>query len=233
MTRHELKEQLQHDRFTDTVSEVVTYASSHRQELIRWVIIGVVVAVLAGGAFWYMSYTNSVRDQDLANAFTLADRPVGPAGPGVTTFPTQAAKDAALMKAFSSVASKDPGSKQGLTAEYYVGTLKAKTGDVKGAEAALSPVADSNIQVASLAKIALAELYAGDNKMSQATSLLRSLIDKPSDLVSKAQAEILLARIEEKTNPKQAQKLLTTVQTQSKDPTVDRVAQQVAAQMSK
>ena len=233
MTRHELKEQLEHDQFTDTVSGVVAYAASHRQQLIRWVIMGIAIAVLIGGVFWYLSYENSLRDRDLESALGVADRPVGQAAPGVTTFPTEDTKNQALMKAFADVIAKDGGSKQGLTAQYYLGTLKAKKGDVKGAEADLSKVADSSGPVAPLAKIALAQVYAGDNKMSQATSLLQSIVNKPANLVSKAQAQILLARLEENANPQQAQKLLRTVQTESKDPIIDRVAQQISSQMSK
>ena len=233
MTRHELKEQLQHDHFTDTVSEVVSYASEHRQELIRWVSIAVAILVIAGGAFWYATYRNSVREQDLNSAFAVADRPVGPAAPGVNTFATQDAKDQAVTKAFSEVIAKDGGSKQGLIAEYYLGTLKAKKGDTKGAETNLSHVADSSSEVAPLAKIALAELYSGDNKLPQAQSLLQSLINKPTDLVSKAQAQILLARLDEATNPQRAKQLLQSVTKENKDPVVGRVVQQVSSQLNK
>jgi TolA-binding protein len=137
------------------------------------------------------------------------------------------------MKAFSDVISKDSGSAQALVAQYYLGTLKAKKGDVKGAEADLSRVADSSARVAPLAKIALAELYQGENRMSQAQALLQSIIDKPTDLVSKAQAQILLARMEAKTNPQGAKKLLQNVSTDNKDPVVSRVAQQVSSEISK
>jgi Tetratricopeptide repeat-like domain len=232
LTRHELKEQLQHDRFTDTVSDVVGYAASHRQQLIRWVTIGVLVLVIAGAAFFYAKYRSSVREQDLDHAFAIADRPVGPGAPGANPFPTEDAKNQALMKAFSNVVAKDAGSSEGLIAQYYLGTLKAKKGDLKGAESDLSRVADSSVRVAPLAKIALAELYAGDNNMSQARSLLQSLIDKPTDLVSKAQAQILLARLEQNTNPQQAKKLLQSVTAESKDPVISRVAQQVSTEIA-
>jgi hypothetical protein len=235
LTRHELKAQLEHDRFTDTVSEVVDYAASHRQELIRWVIIGVSVLLLAGVVFWYQRNRAYEREQDLNNAFNIADRPVGPAAPGSTaaTFPTEDAKNAAAMKAFAGVVARDGGSSQGLIAQYYLGTLKAKKGDVKGAEADLSRVADSSVSVAPLAKIALAELYAGNNNMAQARSLLQSIIAKPTALVSKAQAQIVLARLEANTNPQQAKKLLQSATAESKDPVVSRVAEQVSSQITK
>jgi hypothetical protein len=233
LTRHELKEQLQHDHFTDTVSEVVGYAASHRQELLRWVTIAVVVLVIAGAGFWFAKYRESVRQQDLNQAFAVADRSVGPAAAGTSTFPTEDAKNQAVMKAFANIVAKYGGSSEGLVARYYLGTLKAKKGDVKGAEADLSRVADSNVRVAPLAKIALAELYKGDNKLGQAQSLLQSLINKPTNLVSKAQAQILLARLEENTNPQQAKKLLQSVTTESKDPVVQRVAQQLSSDITK
>jgi hypothetical protein len=232
LTRHELKEQLQHDQFTDTVSGVLGYAASHRQQLIRWVVMGIIVLVIAGCAFWIMKYRQAQRQQDLNQAFAIADRPVGPGTPGANSFATQDAKDKAVLKAFSDVVAKDGDSDEGLIARYYLGTVKAKKGDVKGAEADLSRVVDSSVRVAPLAKIALAELYSGDNKTQQAQSLLQSLINKPTDLVSKAQAQILLARLEEATNPQQAKKLLQSVTTESKDPVVDRIAQQVSSQVS-
>jgi hypothetical protein len=232
LTRHELKEQLDHDSFTDAVTQVFDYATSHRQEVIRWVTIGVAVLVIVGGAFWYFRYRASVRQHDLNNAFAVAERPVGPAAPGVSAFATEDAKNQAVMKAFSDVVSKDGGSSQGLIAEYYLGTLKAKKGDVKGAEADLSRVSDSSANIASLAKIALAQLYAGGSNPSQAQSLLESIINKPTDLVSKEQAQILLARLQEKTNPQQAKKLLQSVTAETKDPTVSRVAQQISGQMA-
>ena len=224
---------MQHDQFTDTISGVVGYAASHSQQLLRWVAIAVAILVIAGGAFWYIKYQNSVRDQDLANALAIADRQVGPGAPGANAFPTEDAKNQAMTKAFSNVLAKDGGSSQGLIAQYYLGTIKAKKGDTKGAEADLSKVADSSVRVAPLAKIALAELYAGDNKISQAQSLLQSLVNKPTDLVSKAQAQILLARLEADTNPQQAKKLLQSVTTENKDPVVNRVAQQVSTEMSR
>ena len=234
MTRHELKEQLQHDRFTDTVSEVVGYAATHRKDLTRWIIIAIAVVAVAGGIFWYLRYQNSVRERDLNNAFAVAARPVGPAAPGAAnSFPTESAKTQAVTKAFSDVVAKDGGSKQGYIAEYYLGTLKAKNGDNQGAEAELAKAADSGSEIAPLAKVALAQLLAGDNKLPQAQSLLQSIVDKPTDLVSKAQAEILLARLDESSNPQQAKKMLQTVSSDSKDPVVQRVAQQVSSELNK
>ena len=232
MTRHELKEQLQHDRFTDAVSGAVGYARSHRENLTRWLMIAGIVLIIAGGAFWFMAYRNSLRQQDLENAFVVLDAPVGAPAQLGKTFPTQDAKNKASMKALQDVVTKDGGTRQGLIAQYYLGTLKASTQDIKGAQADLENVANSSSECASLAKIALAQIYSGENRIADAQNLLRDIINKPTDLVSKAQAEILLARMEEVTNPNESKKLLQEARASSQDPAVQRAAQEVSSQLN-
>ena len=232
MTRHELKEQLQHDHFTDAVSSAVVYAREHRENFTRW-IVGIAVAlILAGGAIWYATYRNSLRQQDLENAFAVLEAPVGAPSQLGKTFATQDAKNQASMKVLQDLIARDRGTRQGLIAQYYLGTLKAARQDTKGAEADLENVANSSSECAPLAKIALAQLYAGENKMPQAQALLRDLINKPADLVSKAQAQILLAHLEQTTNPQEAKKLLQSASAE-KDPAVARAASQLLAQLNR
>ncbi len=236
MTRHELKDQVQHDQFTDAAANFVNYASSHRDKLIRWILAGVAVLALAGAAFWYASYRESVRQQDLDAAFQVLDAPVGqanPADPSAKTFPTQDAKTKSSMKALSNVLSKDGGTREGSIAQYYLGTLKAQSGDTRGAESDLNAVATSSSACAPLAKIALAQLYASENKTSQAQGLLRGLANNPSDLVSKAQAQILLAHLDETTNPQEAKKILQSLKGPTQDPAVSRAVDQLSAQLTK
>ena len=93
------------------------------------------------------------------------------------------------MKALQGVVTKDGGTREGLIAQYYLGTLKAQTGDAKGAEADLKTAAASGSETAALAKIALAQLYAGQNKISEAQSYLREIVSKPTDLVEGPSAD--------------------------------------------
>ena len=232
MTRHELKEQLQHDRFTDTVSEAVSYAASHRELVTRWLIIAGAVVILVGGALWYRSYRDSVRQHDLDAAFQVLDAPVGPNTGAPKTFATEAEKRQASIKVLSEVVSKDGNSKQGAIARYYLGTLKAQNGDSKGAEADLRAVADTSTASAALAKIALAQLLAGENRLSEAQALLRSLIDKPTDLVSKAQAQVMLAQLDASADPKAAKKILDSLKSPQERPAVSRAVDQLSSQLS-
>ena len=232
MTRHELKEQLQHDHFTDAVSGAVVYAREHRENVTRWAIGIAIALVIAGAAIWYAAYRNSVRQQDLQNAFAVLEAPVGTPTQLGKSFATQDAKTQASMKALQDVVAKDGGTRQGLIAQYYLGTLKAAQQDSKGAEADLQNVANSSSETAPLAKIALAQIYAGQNKTQQAQALLRDIINHPTDLVSKAQAEILLAHLEEISNPQDAKKLLQSLRAE-KDPAVTRAVSQLSSQLNR
>ncbi len=234
MTRHELKDQLQHDQFTDTVSSVVSYSASHRQTIIKYSIIGAIALVIVVLAIWFSSYRASIRQADLQSAFNVLDVPVG-STPGTSgkSFATQDEKTNAAEKAFGEIVAKDGGSHEGQIAQYYLGALKAQTGDSKGAEADLSTVAKSNGDVGSLAKIALAQLYLGQKKTAQAENLLRDVVNKPTSLVSKSQAQILLAQMLNTTNPRESKKILQSVRAQNPSPAVTRAIDQVSSQEAK
>ncbi len=229
MTRHELKEQLQHDAFADNVSGVLSYASSHREKLIRWAIVAGVVLIVAGIALWYSSYRREQRRNDLQAAFAVYEAPVGTAVAG-KAFSNQDEKNKASLKAFGEVAAKDNGSEEGRIARYYVGVLKAQTGDSKGAETDLRAVASAGGEISSLAKIALSQLLSGENRGSEAQALLREIVNKPTDLVSKTQAQLLLAQSLESSNPTEAKKLLQSVKASNPSPAVTRALDQVASQ---
>jgi predicted negative regulator of RcsB-dependent stress response len=233
LTRHELKEQLQHDRFTDAVSDVVTYALSNRQILIRWIVAAVVVLILAGGALWFAAYNRSIRQQALAAALQVVDTPVGASSQLPNSYPNQDAKQRAESKVLSDMVARYGGTREGLIAQYYLGTIKAERKDSKGAESDLRRVADSKSDFAPLAKIALAQLYAGENRIAEARALLESIAKKPSDLVSKAQADILLAQLDLTTNPKEAKKILQSLRTPAQRPAVSRAVDQLSAQLTK
>ncbi len=143
MTRHELKEQVQHDAFTDSVSKVIQYSTSHSQQLIRWGLLALAVLAIVGTGIWYSAHTRALRRADLAAAFDVLSAPVGPATQLGKTYPTEDAKHQASLKALSAVIAKDGGTAEGLMAQYYRGTLRAQE-DAKGAESDLRAVADSN-----------------------------------------------------------------------------------------
>jgi hypothetical protein len=229
LTRHELKESLQHDQFTDAVANAVNYTLADRQRLIRWAIIIGVVFVIAGAATWYWSYARSVRQEDLASAFSVLNAPVGTTETAGKSFPTPEAKTKASVKALADVVAKDGGSREGLIAQYYLGTLKAQNQDPKGAESDLNAVANSSSECAPLAKIALAQLYISQNRSADAQKLLREVVDKPTDLVSKSQAQLLLAQMLQSSNPQEAKKIVQSLKTPNQSPAVTRALEQISS----
>ena len=236
MTRHELKEQLQHDQFTDAVSGAVSYATSHRQALIRYGIGAVVVALIAGAIWWYMSSQADQRRQELDSAMSILDAQVGPpnADSAVKTYPTEDAKKDAWMKALSTFVSKYGGTSEGFIAQYYRGAERAKKGDQAGGEGDLRVVADSSSEVAPLAKIALVNLYLGEKKNVAAQTLLQTLTKDSSSLVSKAQAQILQAQLNQSSNPQAAKDVLKTLDPgDKKRDAVGRAAEALSAELSK
>lgn len=218
MTRHELKE-LQQDQFATKVVDAVGFVSSHRSIAIRWTLIALAVVLVAGGGYRFYAQKRAEREADVRDAFSTAEGTVGAAPNAYTkNFKTAEEKDAATLKAFGQIAAKYPGTKEGYLAQYYVAVVRNSRGDTAGAIPILREVAGCGYSVASLAKVALANLLAGEGKYAEAEQILRSLVDKPTDLVSKKSAQVLLARVIGKHDPKAARDLLSAIEGGKPDP---------------
>jgi hypothetical protein len=118
------------------------------------------------------------------------------------------------MKAFADLARKYSGTEEGNVALYYRGAILADQGKLSEAEAIFKQVAaDADKNNASLAKLALSQIYFVTNRTPEADKLLRDLIANPTDYVSKEQATFSLARGLTRTNPAEARKLLEPLRT--------------------
>jgi hypothetical protein len=211
LTRHELKE-LEHDPLAAKVGDALKYTSAHKSKVIRWAVVGLAVLVLAAAGGWYWNHAKAQREADLRDAFQIAEATVGKENTlYAKNFPTQQAKDDASLKAFSDVAAKDSGTKEGDIAAYYAAVLRNQKGDTNAAIGILKSVTDGGHPISSIAKVALANLYAGQGKYLDAETLMKRLVDRPTDLVSKEQAQIQLAQILGKHDPEAAKKLLDSI----------------------
>lgn len=223
ITRKELKS----DRFAQEVGHTVDYVSTHRRQVTRYGTIGAVVLVLVLGALSYFRHQSTARQQALMDALRIQQAGVNQAQAGnefMLSYPTQQAKDAAMQKAFSDLYARYPDSEQGMIAKYYLSIMAADAGRMQQAEAGFKVVADgSHKAYASLAKLALAQIYSGENKTSEAEKLLRDLIAYPTVFVSSEQATIELAGVLQKTQPAEAAKLLDPLR-RSKRAAVSRAA---------
>jgi len=228
LTRKELKS----DRFALEVQHSIRVVSEHRQQLTRWGTIAGVVLILVVGVIVYRNHEHDVRQEALHNAQQLQNATIGPqVNEFAISFPTQADRDKAVNKAFTELATKYPGTDEGLVAEFFLGTNAADHGNLNEAEKRLKQVADSSSAYTALAKVSLAQIYAGEGKLADGEKLLQSLIDHPTPLVSKESATILLAELIEKKDPQRARKLLEPLRSSPRS-SISRVAINALADMS-
>jgi predicted negative regulator of RcsB-dependent stress response len=225
------RKQLKSDKFAQEVGLTVTFFEEHQKDVFRYGGIGVAVVLLIGGFLIYKRHEHAVRQEELGKAIRIQESPVATvAASGQQTFPTQDAKDQAAIKAFSDIASKSSGSDEGAIAEYYLGAIHSDQGKLGDAEKNFLDVAthgDKNY--ASLAKIALAEIYFSDGRFDTGVKTLRDLLDHPTIFVSKEQAAISLARHYTGRNNAEARKLLAPIK-DGKTP-VASIAQMMYAQL--
>jgi hypothetical protein len=206
ITRKELKT----DKFALEVGHTVDFFEEHRTEIVRYGAAALAVAAIVVLIFVYRSHQHIVRQEALAKAILVQEAPVGQGSPGAPiTFPTGDAKDKEAIKVFSELAAKYSGTDEGYIAEYYLGCIAADQGKLGEADKRFSSVADSaGKKYASLAKLALGQLYFAEGKPGPGEQTLRSLMDNPTVFVSKDQAAIMLARMLAPTKPAEARKLL-------------------------
>jgi len=212
ITRKELKS----DTFALEVGQTLTFFEEHKQEVIRYGGAALAVIVILLGYLWYSGRQHSKRQEALYRAIQVQETPVGPIQPGSVqrSFPTQEVKDEVAIKAFSELQTTYSGSAEAEIAGYYLGAIKADQGKLAEAEKLFKDVADrADEKYASLAKLALAQIYFADGRNDQAESVLRALINNPTPFVSKDQATILLARYIAPRKPAEAKQLLEPLRT--------------------
>ena len=206
LTRKELKS----DKFALEVQHSVEFVSEHRQMLIRWGGIGVAVVILAVAFYVYRNHERTVRQEALHRALQYQNASVGQAGNEfMPAFATAAERDKAVIQAFTQLATKYKGTDEGIMGEFFLGTNASDNGNLAEAEKHFKVVMDSgNRNYSAMAKMALAQIYASQGKLSQGEALIQSVIDHPTDLVSKEQATLALGDLIRTSDPKRALKLI-------------------------
>jgi AAA15 family ATPase/GTPase len=77
-------------------------------------------------------------------------------------------------------------------------------------------------------------VYLGEKKIAEAQGLLRAIVNSPTSLVSKAQAQILLAQIDQSVNPAESKNILKSIEKSDQGrPAVSRAADQLSTQLAK
>jgi len=212
LERHKLK----HDKFVEQVGHSVEYAAEHQSQFIKYGGVALVAIVLGLGWYIYSGYAATQRQADLAEALRTYNGVVGEAGSNyVKSFKTNAEKEQAAVKALGDLANRYGSKDEGLIARFYMGVLYSDQGKYAEAEKEWKHVADKGDKnYASQAKFSLAQLYAATGKNTDAEKLLRELMNNPTLLVSKEQAQIELGHVLAKSNPAEARKVLEPLRTE-------------------
>ena len=197
-TRHQLKQ----DSFTTSTAETITWARDNRTPVIITGIIVVVILALVGGGWAYINYRDAEAKNDLAMALQKYKAPVRPAGTPATadmlSYGSAQERDQVTNAEFTRIADKYTYTQTAQVARYFAGLTYRDLGNSASAEKDLQEVSGTRYkEIASLAKLALAQLYHDTGKNIDAIDMYKQLIDHPTVSVGKSTAQLALASLYE------------------------------------
>ena len=220
-TRKDLKT----DKFAEDVFDVFGWASAHKTEVVRYGAALVALVLIVVGVTYYNRSQATAREEALSKALRVEDATTGSAiEPTSMHFDTEAEKTKAKMQAFTELSAKYGGTQEGAIADMYLASYAVDSGNQDEAERRYKQVAaDGPKAYASLARIALSQIYISEGKTADGEKVLRDAIANPSATVSKEQAQLALGEMLSKSNPTEAHKLLDPLRTSARG-TISRTA---------
>ncbi len=225
-TRHALKQ----DKFAAATDSSVSWLSGHRYGVLRWVIGGAVVLVLAVAAIVFWTFRTAAADKALGAALDLYSTPLATPGapPEANVYNNAADRAKEANREFVAVANDYGMLPEGSKAHYFAGVTYEELGQNASAETELKTAAGSwDHNLSNLAKLALAGLYRQTGRDAQAIDIYNALAAKPSTTVSTGVAQLDLADLYASTGKQdQARALWAKV----KDADKDGMAGSIAAQ---
>jgi tetratricopeptide (TPR) repeat protein len=226
------KQALKHDQFIDTTQHGLEWASENRNTVIvaGSILVALLVIVIGG----FVVYNNRSNSASVAFGGAMQEyqtplaAPGQPVPPGVKTFPSVSERAKAANKLFMAAADKYSMMPDGKTARYFGGLTYIEAGNNAAAESTLKQVASGwNSELASLAKLSLANLYRQTSRDSQAIALYNELTAKPTTSVPAGLAQLQLAEMyEAQGKPEEAKKIYAKLKDKDEKGTVGMLAAQ-------
>lgn len=195
---HQTKVALKQDQFVTTTASGLEWASENRKSVVTTVLIllAAIVLLVVAGIVW--AHRTQAAATAFGNAMNVYETPIATPGeplpPGTKTFPSATERAKASNTAFLAVANQYGFTADGKNALYFAGITSIEAGQTQTAEDTLKKVANGwDSQLASLAKLALADLYRQTGRDPQAIDLYNQLTAKPTDSVPAGLAQLQLA----------------------------------------
>jgi TolA-binding protein len=236
-TRHQLKQDA-FSRVTIGAAEKTAHWSvEHRNTLAIAAAAVVVIVALGVGGWYYMSAQNEKASLDMTQAVRTLEAQIRPAGtppqPGVPSFASSKERADAAKKQFQGILDKYPHTHAADMSRYFLGVTSATAGDNAAAENDFKAVAsNSNKELSSISKLALATLYGNTNRTKDAVTLYQELINKPTTSVSKVTAQLQLAELYQSTNqPLDAKRLYEQIKKDNPTGEAGQLATQKLAEL--
>lgn len=236
-TRHQLKQDA-FSRVTIGAAEKTAHWSvEHRNTLAVAVVAVAVIAAAVAGGWYYLSAQDEKASFDLSQAVRTLGTPLRPTGtpaqPDFPSFTSAKERSDTAKKQFQTIVDKYPHTRTADMARYFLGVTAATAGDNASAESSLKAVVSTGSkELASVAKLALADLYGNTNRTKDAVALCQELINQPTVSVSKATAQLQLAELYQTSNqPLDAKRLYEQVKKDNPNPEALRIATQKLAEL--
>jgi tetratricopeptide (TPR) repeat protein len=236
-TRHQLKQDAFSRVTIGAAEKTVHWSVEHRNTLIIGILAVAAVAAAVVGGWYYLSMQDEKASFDLSQAVRTLDtqlRPAGtPAQPDIPSFASAKERADAARKQFQGIVDQYPHTRTADMARYFLGVTAASAGDNAAAEKDFKEVADhASKELASMAKLALAEIYGNTSRTKDATALYQQLIDHPTASVSKPTAQLELAQLYQSSNqPLDAKRLYEQIKKENSGQEAVQLATQKLAEL--
>ncbi len=196
------RQQLKQDAFTTQTASTISWAVEHRSKVIAVAVVLVIIIAAIGGGWAYINYRDAQAQSELSLALQKFNAPIRPSGtpatPDVMSYGSSQERDQAANADFTRIADKYSHTQSSQVAHYFAGLTYRDLGKTADAQKELEEVAGSRYhEVASLAKMALAQVYHDNGKNIDAIDIYKGLIDHPTVSVGKSTAQLALASLYE------------------------------------
>ncbi len=223
LTRRELKQ----DKLQSAFEDYEAYIKQHYREILA--LVGITLALVAA-ALGLRAFTERVAEQANAQLGAALDTfsayvgtaPPGALGPGMQSYPTAKDKYSKALEEFTAATQATgfhkllPEPKAARIARYHVGLCQALLGQDSAAMRTLEQVGqDRDPDIASLARLALADELAKTGKLSEGAKIYQNLADHPTSTVSRTTALLALADAYRTTQPARAREIYDRLQKES------------------